>query len=599
MKIATFNINNINKRQANLVAWLRTAKPDAVCLQELKAADREFPKAALAKAGYGAVWRGQKSWNGVAILARGSDPIVTRTALPGDAEDDQARYIEAAVSGILIASLYAPNGNPQPGSKFAYKLAWMDRLIAHAADLLAADVPVVLAGDFNVVPTDRDIYPTKSYDKDALVQPESRARYARLLRQGWSDAVRTLHPDEATYSYWSYLRNRWPRDAGLRIDHLLLSKQAAGRLLAAGVDRDVRGKDNASDHAPVWIELRDDIKPRNNVRPRKSGPNLQSRLQGNERKRAVAAPASAPSMQDEQVVRTPEKAGKRRPLLVIDGDSFAHRAYHALPKNILREGDKPAGAILGFANLLLRLYREEQPRAVLVGWDTYEEPTYRHEAFAAYQSGREFDDEVIEQLAVIPEFVAACGFVNAKRAGYEADDFLAAAAAAEERRGGSVLVASGDRDTFQLASAKTTILYPIRGGGLERIGPQEVRARYGVEPRQVPDFIALRGDPSDKLPGAPGVGAGGAATLLQKYGSLAAILKAGRFAKQADELRLYRAIATMNRKAPLPRLADQTPSFAKAALLARKWQLNQLAWRLEELARVSPIFRGKRAPSRA
>jgi exodeoxyribonuclease III len=565
MKIATFNINNINKRLANLVAWLRTAKPDVVCLQELKATDREFPEAALAKAGYGAVWRGQKSWNGVAILARGGDPIVTLTALPGDADDEQARYVEAAVNGVLITSLYAPNGNPQPGPKFTYKLAWMDRLIAHAADLMAADVPVVLAGDFNVVPADRDIYPTKSYDKDALLQPESRARYARLLRQGWSDAVRTLHPDEPTYSYWSYLRNRWPRDAGLRIDHLLLSKQAAKRLVAADVDRDVRGKDNASDHAPVWIELSDDIKPRDG------------------RRRAADAPAAVRRKRDAPAVKTRRKPEARRPLLVIDGDSFAHRAYHALPKNIRRKGDKPAGAILGFANLLLRLYRDERPRAVLVGWDTYEEPTYRHEAFAAYQSGREFDDDVIEQLAIIPEFVAACGFVNAKRAGHEADDFLAAAATTEERRGGSVLVASGDRDTFQLASVKTTILYPIRGGGMERIGPKEVRARYGVDPKQVPDFIALRGDPSDKLPGAPGVGAGGAAALLQKYGSLAAILKAGRFPKQADELRVYRAIATMNRKAPLPRLPDQTPTWAKAAALARKWQLNQLAGRLDEL----------------
>jgi DNA polymerase I len=255
-----------------------------------------------------------------------------------------------------------------------------------------------------------------------------------------------------------------------------------------------------------------------------------------------------------------------------------------LPKNIRRKGDQPAGAILGFANMVLRLYREEKPRAVLVGWDTYEAPTYRHEAFAAYQSGRAFDDDVIEQLTVIPQFVAACGFANAKRAGYEADDFLAAAAAAEERRGGRVLVASGDRDTFQLASDKTTILYPIRGGGMERIGPAEVRQRYGVAPEQVPDFIALRGDPSDKLPGAPGVGAGGAATLLQKYKSLAAILKAGRFAKQAEDLRLYRAIATMNRKAPLPRLPDQIPTWPEAAQLARSWQLLQLAERIEELA---------------
>jgi exodeoxyribonuclease-3 len=579
MKIATFNINNINKRLANLVGWLRAAKPDVVCLQELKATDREFPKAALEKEGYGAVWQGQKSWNGVAILARGGEPIVTRTALPGDADDDQARYIEAAVNGVLIASLYAPNGNPQPGPKFTYKLAWMDRLIGHAADLLAADIPVVLAGDFNVVPTDRDIYPTKSYDKDALLLPESRTRYTRLIGQGWRDAVRTLHPNDSNYSYWSYLRNRWPRDAGLRIDHLLLSKQAADRLAAAGVDRDVRGNDNASDHAPVWIELADVV--RASARKRKGSPDPRSPVV---KRKTPRAPPPTPIAPPAPSAKPHTKSRQRRPLLVIDGDSFAHRAYHALPKTIRRKGDQPAGAILGFANILLRLCREEEPRAVLVGWDTYEEPTYRHEAFAAYQSGREFDDDVIEQLAVIPKFVAACGFVNAKRAGYEADDFLAAAVAAEERRGGRVLVASGDRDTFQLASDKTTILYPVRGGGMERIGPAEVRARYGVAPKQVPDFIALRGDPSDKLPGAPGVGAGGAAALLQKYGSLAAILAAGRFSKQAEELRLYRAIATMNRKAPLPRFTDQVPTWDKAAKLAQSWQLAQLAARIAELA---------------
>jgi DNA polymerase-1 len=276
---------------------------------------------------------------------------------------------------------------------------------------------------------------------------------------------------------------------------------------------------------------------------------------------------------------------ERRPLLVIDGDSFAHRAYHALPKNILRDGGHPAGVILGFANRLLQLYRTERPRAVLVGWDTLEAATYRHDAFADYQGGRDFDDDLVEQLALIPKFVAACGFANAKRAGYEADDFLSAAASAEERRGGTVLVASGDRDAFQLASARTTILYPVRAGEMARIGPDEVRERYGVEPRQVPDFIALRGDPSDKLPGAPGVGALGAAALIRRYGSLAAVLKAGRFARIAEDLRLYRAIATMDKKAPLPSLAGQKPTFAKAAALARKWQLRQLAGRLEEMAR--------------
>ena len=274
----------------------------------------------------------------------------------------------------------------------------------------------------------------------------------------------------------------------------------------------------------------------------------------------------------------------RRPLLVIDGNSFAHRSYHALPKTILRRGQKPAGAILGFANLLLRLYREEEPRAVLVAWDTLEAPTYRHEEFPAYQSGREFDDALLEQLELIPKFVAACGFQNAKAAGFEADDFLGAAAAAEERRGGTVLIASGDRDTFQLASDRTTILYPVRGQGLARIDPNEVRARYGVDPAQVPDFIALRGDPSDKLPGAPGVGATGAATLLKRYGSLEAALKAGRFPAQAENLRLFRSIATMNRKAPLPSLRSQKPTWDTAAELARKWELNQLARRLEELA---------------
>jgi DNA polymerase I len=283
-------------------------------------------------------------------------------------------------------------------------------------------------------------------------------------------------------------------------------------------------------------------------------------------------------------VSPPTKA--RRPLLVIDGDSFAHRAYHALPKNIMRAGNRPAGAILGFANFLLKFYQSEQPRAVLVGWDTLEEGTYRHAAFPAYQSGREFDDEIVEQLAALPELVAACGFVNAKKGGYEADDFVASAATREERRGGTTLVASGDRDTFQLASDATTILYPVRAGEVARITPAEVRVRYGVDPAQVPDFIAIRGDPSDRLPGARNIGAQGAADVVRRFGSLEGALAAGRFAMQADELRLYRKIATMDRKAPLPSLRDQTPTWDKASALARKWQLNQLADRLAALARA-------------
>ncbi len=272
-----------------------------------------------------------------------------------------------------------------------------------------------------------------------------------------------------------------------------------------------------------------------------------------------------------------------RPLLAIDGDSLAHRAYHALPKTIRRAGgSKPAGAIIGFANMLLRLWDDEGPRAILVAWDSLETPTYRHEAFDGYQAGRQFDDDLLEQLALLPELVEAMGFARVKEGGYEADDFLAAAAAAEEKAGGSVLVATSDRDAFQLASEKTTILQPVRGvSELTRIGPAEVRERYGVEPSQVPDFIALRGDPSDRLPGMPGVGPKKAAEILRQYGSLEEALAAGRFAAHAEELRLYRRIATLDASAPLPILPqDQNPAWAEASALVRSWGINQLAERL-------------------
>jgi DNA polymerase I len=275
-----------------------------------------------------------------------------------------------------------------------------------------------------------------------------------------------------------------------------------------------------------------------------------------------------------------------RPLLVIDGDSFAHRAYHGLPKSIRRVGNHGGGAIVGFANFLLRLFESEQPRAVLVGWDTLGAPTYRQKLFPGYQGGRQFDDELVDQLEMLPELVAACGFANAKAPGYEADDFLAAAVAEETRRKGQVLVESGDRDPFQLASDAVTILHPLRAGEMARIGPAEVRERYGVGPAQVPDFIALRGDPSDKLPGARGVGAKGAAALLHQYATLEDALTDGRFPLQADELRLYRRIAAMDATAPLPSLDDQTPTWGKAAALVRNWELNRLAERLEELAAV-------------
>ncbi len=273
-----------------------------------------------------------------------------------------------------------------------------------------------------------------------------------------------------------------------------------------------------------------------------------------------------------------------RPLLAIDGDSLAHRAYHALPKSMTSATRRPSGALVGFANFLLRLWQAEEPRAVVVGWDSLGVPTYRSEAFPSYQSGRQFDDALVEQLDLLPELVAALGFTVAKAPGYEADDFLAAAVAQEESKKGRTLVATSDRDAFQLASELTTVLQPVKGvSELARIGPAEVRERYGVEPSQVPDFIALRGDPSDKLPGARGIGPKTAASILAEHGTLEAALEAGRFSAQAEELRLYRRIATMDASAPLPSIADQTPKWAGASTLAESWGLGNLARRLEAL----------------
>jgi DNA polymerase-1 len=270
-----------------------------------------------------------------------------------------------------------------------------------------------------------------------------------------------------------------------------------------------------------------------------------------------------------------------KPLLVIDGDSLAHRAYHALPKSMRRAEGKPSNALVGFSNFLMRLWQAEAPRAALVGWDTLFVPTYRNELFAGYQGGRVFDDELVEQLDLLPELVRSFGFAAAKGAGYEADDFLAAAVAHEEKLGGRAVVVTSDRDAFQLASKKTTILQPTRGvSELARVGPAEVRERYGVDPEQVPDFIALRGDPSDKLPGARGVGPKTAANLLAQYGTLEAMLADGRFEAQAEELRIYRRMATLDASAPLPPLVDQTPKWVEASSFVRQLGMNAQADRI-------------------
>ena len=273
MLIATYNVNGINGRLSGLLAWLKEAAPDVACLQELKAPDEKFPEAAIRAAGYGAIWSGQKSWNGVAILARGAQPLETRRGLPGDPDDTHSRYIEAAIDGMIVGCLYLPNGNPAPGPKFDYKLRWFDRLATHAGSLLASGAPVVLAGDYNVMPTDLDVYAPERWVDDALFRPEVRDAYRRLVAQGWTDALRARHPNERIYTFWKYFRNAFGRNAGLRIDHLLLSPPLAKRLTAAGVDRDVRGREKASDHAPAWIELAEPEKAqrgRRGVRKRKA-----------------------------------------------------------------------------------------------------------------------------------------------------------------------------------------------------------------------------------------------------------------------------------------------------------------------------------------
>jgi exodeoxyribonuclease III len=257
MRIATYNVNSIKARLPSLLRWLGETSPDVVCLQELKAPQEKFPESAIRDAGYGVVWHGQKSWNGVAILARGTDPVEVRRALPGDLDDLHSRYLEATTHGLTVGCLYLPNGNPAPGPKFDYKLRWLERLIVHAAALVSSDSPVILAGDYNVIPTERDVYKPERWIDDALFRVEVREAFARLTRQGWVDAIRHMHPEAQIYTFWDYFRNAFGRDAGLRIDHLLLNPAVATRLVDAGVDRNVRGWEKASDHAPTWVELKD------------------------------------------------------------------------------------------------------------------------------------------------------------------------------------------------------------------------------------------------------------------------------------------------------------------------------------------------------
>ena len=257
MRIATYNVNGVNGRLPVLLRWLGETKPSIVCLQELKAPQEKFPLQDVQNAGYHAIWHGQKSWNGVAILARSGTPAEICRVLPGDPEDEHSRYIEAEIDGLTVGCLYLPNGNPAPGPKFDYKLKWFERLTAHAKSLLASGKPVVLTGDYNVMPTEKDVYKPEKWVDDALFRPETRAAFAKLVGQGWTDAIRKLHPDEKIYTFWDYFRNAYGRDAGLRIDHFLLSPSITGRLTAAGVDKNVRGWEKSSDHAPVWIELKD------------------------------------------------------------------------------------------------------------------------------------------------------------------------------------------------------------------------------------------------------------------------------------------------------------------------------------------------------
>ena len=310
LRVATFNVNGIRTRLPHLLQWLERERPDVACLQELKAAGDAFPAKEIEAAGYGALWVGQRSWNGVAVLVRDADPVEIRRALPGDRTDEQSRYLEVAAHGIVVGCLYLPNGNPQPGPKFDYKLRWFERLLSHARSLVDCGHPVVLAGDYYVVPTDFDIYDPKHWRRDALLQPESREAYARLLEQGWTDSLRALHPDESIYTFWDYFRQHWQRNRGLRIDHLLLNSTLRPRLLGAGVDRWVRDLEKASDHAPTWIELKADAGGRGGTAKRRRDGEITAKKTA--AKRPAAKPRAKKAIVKKAAAKKPPKAGAKK-----------------------------------------------------------------------------------------------------------------------------------------------------------------------------------------------------------------------------------------------------------------------------------------------
>ena len=549
-----------------------TAKPDVVCLQELKAADREFPESRDRE---GRLRRGLARAENLERRRHPRARLPSRssraTSCPAIPTTTQSRYIEAAVNGVLVASLYAPNGNPQPGPKFAYKLAWMERLVAHAAELYAAGVPVVLAGDYNVVPTDRDIYPTKSYAKNALLQPQPRALFRKIARPG----LGRCDPHAAS-------RRADVHVLGLHAEPLAARRRAAPRSSAA----EPRAPRSASS-APASIATCAARKARAIMR--RPGSCLKD---APKRQNGATQRKQRPTAKPRQSRRASRCQEDRHagPLLVIDGDSFAHRSYHALPKTILRRGGKPAGAILGFANFLLRLYRAEQPRAVLVAWDTLEVADLSARGIPRLSERPRIRRRAASSSSTsLPEFVAACGFANAKARRLRGRRFprrrrrgrrtARRHGAGRERRPRHVPARLRARPRSSIPCARARWRASARPKCASATA--SIRSRCRTSSR----CAAIR---PTSCPARPASAPAGAATLLRKHGSLEGALKAGRFAAQARRLRLFRSIATMDRKAPLPRLRDQKPTWDKAAALAQEWELNQLAKRLERDGRAEP-----------